>query len=486
MRAAAIADSWRRLRRGNRLLNRLTIAWRNVPRLSDGSLSILKPITLICGENGAGKSSLLHLLYQALLSSDDSAEHGHYCRPQKGQIADIEVELRDELGGQILSKRNDEAIEYFDGGSDGPLVSIVDSGMHVPALISYVRGQANFSDLLEGVTPHELDSDELSRASFIVGRDYSAIQVWEVVDSSFGPLFPYFVATSYGVSYGSEEMGYGELSSIYFVWLLSRLVAGSLLLIEEPEAFLSPRAQVALVDVLADSAGRQQISIVMTSHSGAIATKLDLSEITYLTRSIGDVRWHSPPRLNDLIERLGLMPQRECILFVEDRVASIFVRALVDKFSAKLGGRGELVIMNGDGGVRSVIRKLPGTIKSIAHVGILDGDQRRAVDGDEPRLMCLPGDEAPEVMLIAYSKTLGDGDLASVIGCDSADVLRAIAHAGGSDLHEWIPNLARDLGLSQEEVLRRLTLAWATANLDQVNEFISQLEAAVAISNDYA
>lgn len=480
MRSAAIGDAWRRLRKGNnRYIKNLRIVWSGVPRLSDGDLMITRPITLVCGENGAGKSTLLHLIYSAL-ADEAEGRLDTYCRPHNGNI--VEITLSVETGDQrdVVDVAGIANVQLLlRGTGDGSLVTLADPGMHIPALLTYIRGQANFDDLLEGVAPREFTEEELGRASFVVGRSYESVRVWEVEDSSFGSVVPYFSAEAHGVEYTSGDMGYGELSILYLVWLLSNVVEGSLFLIEEPEAFLSPRAQVALIDVIAEISGRRRLTIVMTSHSGAIATRLDMPEILYMTRASGHVDFHAPPRLTDLIDRLGLVPDRALVFFVEDQVAEILAKAIINSSSARLSGRGEFAGRSGEGGVRRAIEVIPAGLTKVSHIGILDGDQRALLDGADKRLVCLPGEVSPEEMLIGYSRLLDAQTLSRVFGVAVEDVNRAIAHAGGEDHHDWPYTMAANLNMAHGEVVRRIASDWVSANRGPVLAFVAELEAAL-------
>src|SRR5690606_31701595 len=133
------------------------------------------------------------------------------------------------------------------------------------AMLDFIRSDANFADLLEGIDPILLSDVELGLARFIVGRNYERIEIFEVSDSSFDGPLPYMRVRAHGVTYETLDMGYGEIAAIYLLWALRRAAGGALILIEEPETFLSPRAQTALVDVIARYVKEKGIVVIMTS-----------------------------------------------------------------------------------------------------------------------------------------------------------------------------------------------------------------------------
>jgi hypothetical protein len=263
---------------------------------------------------------------------------------------------------------------------------------------------------------------------------------------------------------------------MYIVWVLGRLEPGSLLLIEEPETFLSPRAQIALVDVIASYIKSKGFTVVMTSHSGPIAQRLQNSEIVYVTRASGQVVLHAPARTVDLVARLGLRSDRAFILFVEDVAGEIFARTLMNRYSDRLSGGVEYVRCNGESNVIRAIEAIPNDIRAVAHLGVLDGDQR-AAKLDDPRILYLPSAVAPERLLRDFTATKTSDQLASYLGVSEADVSRALAHADGDELHNWPHTMSGSLnGMPHAEFMRRMFLAWSAENLGEVESFVRSVE----------
>lgn len=479
MRRARIEDTWRRLRARSktRLIQSVEVEWRGVPRFPDDSFRFDAPITLLCGENGAGKSTLLHLVSSAIESSERSANR--YVRSHNGTISRLVVTLFQQESTSVSSLENGEAHSHFYPEGEASRVSLIDTGMHVPALLTYFGAQ-DFESLLEGVQGREFSRIERELASFIVGRDYSSIVVYEVGDTDFGEDCPYFQATSYGVQYSSQDMGYGELAILYVIWSLSRAPNGSLLLIEEPEAFLSPRAQVALVDVLARFALEKGLQVLMTSHSGSIATRLLPNEMVYVTRSSARVLLTKPPANYELVHRLGLIPSRSTLYFVEDHVSMLFLREILDGFSERLAGIGEIqVCSGGESAVRSLLAAIPAGLRSVVHVGVLDGDQ--AIDvSNKLRILCLPGGVAPEQLIRDFVRGSSIEEMAAVLQRDVGVVGRAIANGNGQDVHEWAGVVSRTIGVDRDQFCSQLIRSWADHNVGLVNQFLVELETLLA------
>src|SRR5207249_4749613 len=104
-------------------------------------------------------------------------------------------------------------------------------------------------------------------------KEYSECKIFEVPEYDEIEKFPYFKATSNGVSYGSETMGQGELSLLIVLWELLTLPKNSILLLEEPETHVSPRSQEALMNVIAQNIVEKGIWTIVTTHSPVIVSK---------------------------------------------------------------------------------------------------------------------------------------------------------------------------------------------------------------------
>jgi hypothetical protein len=484
LKPAAIADVWRSLRKSTkRPIRRLYVRWSGLPRLGDGDIQLVSPVTLICGENGAGKTSLLHAMVHAVVRESDVTENEEYCRPRTGRIESVQLDLASQDGSTTTIDGHEAIGAHFFPTGDSPRVAFVDAGMHVPAILDFVMYETNVEDYLEGVDPITFSDKELQSVGFIVGRNYSEILVYEVLDSSFSGLFPFFVVRSHGVRYDTRDMGYGEIAVIYLTWVLRRLVVGGLVLIEEPETFLSPRAQTALVDVIAAYALSKGLVVAMTSHSGAIGERMRNDEIVYVTRSSGRVNLQSPAHTSDLVARLGMRRDRAFVAFVEDQAAEIFARVLIDRHSTLLAGSVEFSQCGGESNVLRAIEALPSNLRNVAHVGILDGDQRNTYRAGDPRIVFLPGDSPPEVVLQVHARSKSEDELADLFARPRADIARANAHADGDDLHNWFHTFGRTLHIPYGEVVRRLVESWAASNQGDAAVFVNSIEAFSAVRN---
>ena len=156
------------------------------------------------GGNGVGKSTVAAAIADVLIGSQSDAQS-------------IRV-----LGSELLSRvfyRGSE-IELYSGELEfeGELNGIPASAFgwidptFATRILNVIHDDANFAELLEGITPLELSSDDLLLASYLVNKKYDQFLIYEIEDYRGIPVIPYFkVRSGGGAVYSSESMGSGEL-----------------------------------------------------------------------------------------------------------------------------------------------------------------------------------------------------------------------------------------------------------------------------------
>jgi len=479
LKAASIQDIWRKLRKSkNRRLSGLVFGWRGVRRLSDGVLVVARPLTVICGENGVGKTTILHSLFQALTKPERRLEATPSLRAESGEIAELTLNLVDSQGARS-DLAGFEAVRGYTCPEETTRIALVDPAMQIPTILSLIKRDANFSEILEPLSPKEFDPDDVSGASFVIGRDYQRIEAFEIDGIGDFGVFPYFRVQVGGSVYGSEDMGQGEHSVLLIMWMLARLPADAIGLLEEPETYIAPRSQRALIDVVARYAERKRLLVVATSHSAKVIERLERDEIVLVSRAQGQVTIHVPPPIETLKHRLEIFDRTQAIFLVEDEIASLFAAALV-QYSTRLCTCSHFGIAGDAGRVRKALNVIPDIRKGrIRVIGLLDGDQHSDDDDGNQKIKFLPGDEGPEALLRTYALGGSFGDFANAMGVDEANLRLALAGCEGMDAHDWIHELARGLAYSLQDVVSRLTRMWASGNADAFEAKLTDLEQAI-------
>jgi predicted ATPase len=470
MREAKANDYWRGVYKKKYDVSVLRVAFRGIAGIADGEVVFSGGISAICGGNGAGKTTLL----EAILKGID-ASAGRVLGSARGRFGVSEIDVfANKEGGDL-----ERTINFNEVVPGEPLLEItfLDPAAETTRLMQRLHSTSNFDEILEALSPRELTAEELEHVSYLVGKTYTKCSVYEIEEFADEPTFPYFQVTEGEVTYGSEDMGLGEMALHLINWTLERTGPNSVLLIEEPETHLSPRSQDALMNTLARASLRRGIWIIVTTHAPAIVRRIPLEHISLIIRTGGGTRILRNPTRLQLNTVLGIPSRFEGVVLVEDRAAREFMRAVLDRIAPDLGRLYQLIDVGDNSKVIAALEHFPQSAKWMSVVGLLDGDQRgkKFAETQWPHDF-LPGDAGPEQLL----RMSADPErLSALLHRDSDEVALALAELGGRDDHDWLEELPENIGHSYEAVVGALTTCWLESDgarelADQLAKFIRE------------
>jgi energy-coupling factor transporter ATP-binding protein EcfA2 len=322
------------------------------------------------------------------------------------------------------------------------------------------------------LTGREFDKEETASASLIVGKDYKNCTVYEIRD--YGPLeiWPYFKVTCGSITYGSEEMGRGELAVLTSLWTITNQKADSILILEEPETHVSARAQSAMMDTLAAACSKKGLCIIVTTHSPVILKKLQKTNIRLLVSDEGKSRLISNPTLPDLATVVGGGVAYQALILVEDECAHFFAQTILEMTDMDLNRQCTFGVTKGEARIKSLLTDVPKAARWAAIVGCFDGDMRGPLAGATfawPHLF-LPGEVAPEIILKAALQEQSARLFADELNVDLQRATVALGSLIGLNHHDWLRELAGELGRTLEDVVRAITRLWLIdSNPEAVN-----------------
>jgi hypothetical protein len=339
----------------------------------------------------------------------------------------------------------------------------------------------NLDEMLEAHAPKTLNDADRSEISYLVNRDYQRIEVYELEEFDEARPVPYFRVRANGVQYGSESMGTGELSLHLLLWHVRHTPPSTILLVEEPEAFVSPGSQVALTNLLAHASVQNDLWIILTTHSPSIVAQVPTEHVRLVVRDGPAVQIvENPPR--GLLEPVLGVPHRFAgIALVEDRAAADFLRAVWERIDPELLVLLEIVVAGSDGAITQALKKLPQTERWFTAIGIFDGDaDTSSVAVGWPFLKLPSPGLAPEAAL-RHCPELSAAALAEALGSDRAFVAGALGRVEGVDHHDWFEDLAGGLRIRYEHLMRVLTEIWLRVpeNAAAAREFSTEVRAQI-------
>ena len=375
------------------------------------------PVSVIAGENASGKSTALFAAacaydvpgatYRQFVPSTLFPDY----RPKTGGRGDSKPEIVLEFDYSTPQGRRSMRWRRVKGWNR----SFLDrKGLAQPERLVYLRTLSNLSNPSEvrGVLgmsrsksrPREtpLTASQIEFAQWMLPFRYS-----EVVNLSSRGKSLLFAARDGGAAYSELHMAAGERSILRLSQEIAQL-DGALVLIDEVETGLHPRVQQLLMVQLQQLALRNDLQIIVTSHSPVVLDSVPEHGRIFLERD-GEGRVKASPPYRDIVQRALYGRAGEALnLLCEDEAAEGVLQGIFDVLVPRMGIARESIRVGRDTGAdefpphAAAFAKF-GQIQNFAFV--LDGDKR---DGDLKRrirekagrdvpLFFLPGRHAPEI-----------------------------------------------------------------------------------------
>jgi hypothetical protein len=434
-------------------------------------------VLALVGVHGAGKTLLLRMI-DAAFGGDGGGNLPPFFGPRMRRGEQrlvpppvegiIEVTLR--ASNRVLSHTIDLALEskerlaiwqkdlgeLFDARYVDPPGALFD--------ISLVAQEYHIWTRPERISrSRNLNLRELRVLNHILGREYTGITV-NAVSYDQAYEVPFITAVTRSRQFDLTAMSYGELWVQYVLnWFLQEEVnEGDLVLLDEPEAYLSARARRPFIDEVAHHALASKSQLILGTHSPEVLARFPLENILMCVPEPGGVRVIKPASFVQIRDSIGIETPLRALILVEDELAKQLLSGLFSRFDLALTRETEIVAVGGESEVRNGLRVLQ-DIDALRVLGVLDGDQRAetslsTIVGKRP-ILFLPGGQAPEEELIS-SAIQNASWIAKILHVSPNDVIAAISTCRGLDHQYWLPTLASQLGQTQPAMVFVLLQNW--------------------------
>gem|GEM_PF-2540188 len=473
LRSARFDDIWRSINRTTKSTRLDKISFDGLSCITDTAITFAAGINAIIGANGTGKSTIAAAI-ASVLPEDDRQLHGHLLRLE-GSNAQGDFIIANKAFASTSKSGVRVATEEFEMES-GWFDSVYLSNILVP-----IHTDERFGQLLAAVEPQIFGPPDLQTLSYLVGRDYSDGRFYEIDEYESIGIFPYFVVGSGKVEYDTRGMGQGEFALFTLYWLLKRLPAKSILILEEPETHLSPRSQTAMMNILARFCQEKELCVIITTHSPTVVRRLTNAQIHLITHQNGVSKISANPSRNAIERLLGEGTRAVGGLVVEDAGAQALLSKMINRYAPELAWMYEILPRGGEGNVKVFISGLPKGHSWLNVVAILDGDQKTTFSKADIQIpvIFLPGDCDPDLLcqkalLDSDSKTL----FANLVRKEEDDIHIALSGVVGLDHHEWPLALADALKVDIIGLRAALAEVWLSKSDNQAQAllFIEQLQ----------
>ncbi len=416
------------------------------------------PVTAIVGENGAGKSTILKVAASAYDPKQGAAYYpsDFFLSTHWDQVSDVSLSYRIRLGDDTRSfsikkpnkrwsypaKRYQRDVYWFDVARTLPLDASA--------------GYAKVAKLAAGeVSNEEITEEFRNHLSHILGRNYSSARFASPdinADRKVGVLGRDFGEIS------QFHQGAGEDTTLDLIQALQSVQKYSLIIIDEVEASLHPKAQRRLARFLLNQARTKRVQVILSTHSPYILEELPTeARVLLIPANDGpNIVYGASPEF--ALSRIDDSVHPEAFVYVEDITAKIWLREIL----ASHPEGGDLlprIKINpvGPANVVTLMGKLAHDQK-LPHrsLAILDGD----ADSSEG-CMLLPGKSAPEKVVFQDLRDAGWPQLDARFGIGAGTLLGYLEDAMLTpDHHQW-PKLVGDRVIkSAQSVWEVLTTEW--------------------------
>lgn len=418
-------------------------------------ISLRFPIVALVGENGSGKSTVLQALasvYRARAGERSFFASEFFPSTAWEQVRDVNLKYSVREGDNRTDNsvrkptsrwlgnptRRQRSVRYLDLRRIQPIM----------ARTGYLKIAKR--SVAETAT-EQFDDARVGRLSQILGKQYRRVRHSRTnVDRK--RLVP--VLETGGAEYSGFHQGAGETTVADL--MREEIPEHALVLIDELETSLHPRAQRRLMRELATLAREKRLQIVLTTHSPYILSELPAQARIQIVQGTAGREIVPGITADYAMTQMDDEPHPEVDIYVEDKSALIlmsevlaryrpddYTRVKVTPFGSAEAGKTL--------GALAERQRLPRPA-----LVVLDGDQQ-ATDG----CVILPGGEAPERVVFADLESLGWPDVAGRLSRAHADLVDSVHRAmTDADHHTWLRTVANDVLLGTDELWRVMVTVW--------------------------
>jgi ABC-type Mn2+/Zn2+ transport system ATPase subunit len=464
-RKAEISNFWRHIkdRKGfQQQVTRINIHGNGI--MDSISLDINSALTTICGRNGAGKTTVLKAIY-SILSGKESQNNFHSV--EKSFIAINERSSNTNiLYGQNYTSFDD--VFYLEPADDAIIIKS-----------KIINDVTFFEDYIEGGDESPILNEYLGYIKKILSNDIERITVIEIegiLDKD--RVLPYFQVYKSGLVYGSLEMGQGEHKILYLIWSMITVKTNSILILEEPEAFLCSKSQEHLMDFMASIIDRKKLHIFLSTHSDHILRKQNVTSCSIVKRNNADkICLTSEKGKSKYLAALGLETSKKGVLLVEDEFASLVTHTILNDTNSSLLQDFYIDQLNGESHILQVAKHY--SSKNMQIVCLLDADQKGKLKENSYLLPItyLPARNvvAPEQEIISYVKDNVDSFVETIVS--SKENIKREVVSLEENHHDWFDELSERLNFKNSDILKVSAISlWVKGNRAKIDKFVHVLE----------
>ena len=463
MRQAKFKDGWRKTQElSNYKCQLRQVLIKDTKGVSDKfCLELNNGISVLCGKNGVGKSTILRSIYSCIKNGD--------LINSRINLSDISLSLM----------RSDAEIKNI----EEVVVNYLEPSVECNKIISFLNDSDNIYDFIEGLEPNGFlgKKENIEIIGNIIGRVYSTIEFYEVEGALTDDYtFPFIkVRLPDGLEYSCLEMGAGEYLCMYIFWYINWIDKNSILLIDEIENCISVYSQEYLMDYLAHISSRNGLWILLSSHSEAILGKVGIRNARLISNisNLG-ISVVSPKHERKYFTALGVKPRKKGVFIVEDKFSYMFLKCIFNYAASDVAYDYHIVsFKDGESDIEKVVKHFnPHKEIEFNLVAVFDADMCDKICnlvGRTIPVVSLPSTSAlnpEEELWRVLSK--GIDTLCQKTGTELDDLMQYFEQCNSLDHHDRFMMLAKYLNVNEETLFNYIFSIWYEENKNIVSKFV--------------
>lgn len=356
------------------------------------------PIVAIVGENGSGKSTILQAIAASYNDKDiKTFASTFFPNTAWDKICNAEISFEYKEGKNIKQNSIKKISDRWRGYKERPLRKIHYIDLRRAQPIIARSGYIKIAKSKANEASAELFSEEQTKSlSSILGKNYSLAKI-SVTDIDKARTIPVLQCSQN--NYSGFHQGAGEI--IMAELISNQLEKYSILLIDEIESSLHPRAQRNLIRYFAKVCRTKEIQLVLTTHSPYILAEIPEEGRCYISQTPEGKNILKGVSTEFAMSKMDDENYPECEIYIEDDFSKVFLEKIISSVNYELTQRLAFVSF----GAASVGKQLGIMVKQNRFLRktlvFLDGDQDSA-EGCH----ILPGGNCPEYIVFNSLKEL--------------------------------------------------------------------------------
>lgn len=425
-------------------------------------LSFPFPIVAIVGENGSGKSTLLQAaatVYKDKIPKNSRFPSEFFPKTAWDEVKGVHIRYGYQRGTDHLTGSVRKPTSRWLGHSDRPERQVVYIDLNrlqpVATRVGYARIAKTRHSEASAV---QFNADQVDRFSSVMGKRYDSAKI-ALTDIDNIREVP--VISKNGIAYSGFHQGSGETTVAELLQV--PLPKNGLILIDEIESSLHPRAQRRLIRDLAERCREAELQIIITTHSPYILEELPLEARMHILESGGTKIIAAGVSPQFAMTKMDDENHPECDIYVEDEVAKTWIGEILSAKSSDIFPRVSIIPF-GSSQVGLALGMMASQNRFPRPTCVfLDGDSSAA-----PGCHLLPGGDAPEQVVFNDLKTKGWANVSLRISRDHSAVYDACNRAMTvNDHHLWVRAAANELRCGGDILWQALCAEWVNACLDE-------------------